>query len=220
MYRGFFKGLIERTLAALALVVLAPLLVLLALAIKLDSAGPVFFRQVRCGKGGVPFRIFKFRSMTVNAAGGPEITVKADARVTRTGQWLRKAKLDELPQLINVLSGDMALVGPRPEVPYFMDQYPPEQRETILSVRPGITDYGSILFRDENEILDGTQDPEQVYVREIMPIKHYYYARYVQDMSLITDMRIIIGTVLAIAGFNPGLGLEPAQEAMRRGQRG
>ena len=220
MYRSLFKSLIERTLAAVALVVLAPVLLLIAAAIRLDSAGPVFFRQVRVGRDGVPFRIFKFRTMTVSAAKGPEITVKADARITRTGHILRKAKLDELPQLINVLTGEMALVGPRPEVPHFMDQYPQEQRRTILSVRPGITDYASILFRNENDILDGTQDPEQVYVSEIMPIKHYYYARYVRDMSLLTDIRIIIGTLLAIAGLKPGLGLDPAEELMRKGQGG
>jgi lipopolysaccharide/colanic/teichoic acid biosynthesis glycosyltransferase len=182
--------------SALGLVLFTPLLPVIAVAIKLDSPGPVFFRQERVGRHGRSFRIFKFRSMVAAAPSlGAAITVHADARSTRVGAFLRRTKLDELPQLINVLRGDMSLVGPRPEVPEFMECYSPEQRAIILSLRPGVTDYASILFRDESSLLDGRRDPIYIYCNEIMPVKCKYYERYSHKIGLLTDFKIIAATV-------------------------
>jgi lipopolysaccharide/colanic/teichoic acid biosynthesis glycosyltransferase len=181
------------------LVLLSPLFLVIAAAIKLDSPGGVLFRQERVGRGGRRFRIFKFRTMVAAAPQlGAAITVHADRRITRAGAFLRKSKLDELPQLINVLAGDMSLVGPRPEVPEFMNFYEPEQREIILSLRPGMTDYAAILFRDESALLNGRDDPVDVYRREIMPIKFAYYERYRHDVGVLTDLRIIAATVFLL----------------------
>lgn len=183
----------------LGLVLLSPVFLLVAVAIKLDSCGPIFFRQQRVGRNGRPFRIFKFRSMTIDAPSrGSALTVRADKRITRVGQILRSTKLDELPQLINVLVGDMALVGPRPEVPQFMDFYSPEQRAIIVSVRPGITDFAAILFHDESALLDEADDPIKVYRNQIMPIKFRYYHRYRQELGTLTDLRIILATMLVL----------------------
>jgi lipopolysaccharide/colanic/teichoic acid biosynthesis glycosyltransferase len=182
------------------LLILWPFLLGIAIAIKLDSPGPVFFRQIRIGRGGRPFRIVKFRSMVAGAPQlGKAITARADSRITRAGAFLRGSKLDELPQLINVLMGDMSLVGPRPEVPEFMNFYTPEQRAIILSLRPGMTDYASILFRDESSLLDGQDNPVEIYQHEIMPVKFAYYERYSRDVGLINDVRIIIATVSLLA---------------------
>jgi lipopolysaccharide/colanic/teichoic acid biosynthesis glycosyltransferase len=190
------KRVIDVLGSALGLVVLWPLLAGIAIAIKLDSPGPAFFRQERIGKDGQPFRIFKFRSMIAGAAQtGTAITIRADSRITRVGAFLRRTKLDELPQLINVLLGDMSLVGPRPEVQAFIKLYTPQQRAIILSLRPGMTDYAAILFRDESSLLDGRDDPIKIYQHEIMPIKFAYYERYSRDVGLVNDMRIIAATV-------------------------
>src|SRR6266513_2273709 len=157
--------------SALGLLLLLPVLAVVAVIIKLDSPGPIFFRQERVGWGGRTFRIFKFRSMVVGAArAGTALTVRADTRITRAGLFLRRTKLDELPQLINVLAGNMSIVGPRPEVPEFMKFYAPDQRAIILSMRPGITDYAAMLFRNESSLLDPTSDPVEVYRHRIMPI--------------------------------------------------
>jgi lipopolysaccharide/colanic/teichoic acid biosynthesis glycosyltransferase len=186
--------------AALGLVVLLPLFAVVAIAIKLDTPGPVFFRQERVGRGGRPFRMFKFRSMGVGAAkAGLALTVRADKRVTRVGSFLRASKLDELPQLINVLGGSMSLVGPRPEVPEFMNFYAPEQRAVILSMQPGMTDYATILFRDESSLLDQNNDPLEVYRQQILPIKFAYYQRYSQEIGVLNDLRIILATILLVA---------------------
>jgi lipopolysaccharide/colanic/teichoic acid biosynthesis glycosyltransferase len=186
--------------SASGLLILSPLLIAIAVAIKLDSSGEVFFRQERIGHGGRPFRIFKFRSMVAGAPRlGTAITVHADSRITRIGKFLRRFKLDELPQLINVLMGDMSLVGPRPEVPEFINLYTPEQRAIILSLRPGMTDYASILFRDESSLLDGNGDPLTNYHRVIMPIKFSYYERYAKDVGLFNDLRIIVATIWVLA---------------------
>lgn len=181
------------------LLVLAPVLVVLALWIKLDSPGPVFFRQERVGRGGQLFRIHKFRTMVTDAERrGLQITVGADARVTRVGQWLRKYKLDELPQLLDVWLGYMSLVGPRPEVPRYVACYPDDVRDMVLSVRPGITDRASIEFKDENEILGRAVDPNVAYVEEILPIKLRYYQEYVANRSFWSDVRIILRTLRAL----------------------
>jgi lipopolysaccharide/colanic/teichoic acid biosynthesis glycosyltransferase len=200
------KRILDVVGSAFGLLLLLPMLVVVAVIIKLDSPGPVFFRQERIGRGGRSFRIFKFRSMVQGAARA----VRADKRITRAGALLRRTKLDELPQLINVLAGDMSLVGPRPEVPEFMKFYTPDQRAIILSMHPGITDYAAILFRDESSLLDRERDPIDVYRREIMPAKFVYYERYSREIGVLNDLRIILATMLVlIAGRIPHwLGVE------------
>lgn len=194
------KRLLDVVGSALGLLLLLPVLVIVAVAIKFDSPGPVFFRQERVGLRGRSFRIFKFRSMVVGAARtGAALTVRGDTRITRAGMFLRSSKLDELPQLINVLVGDMSIVGPRPEVPEFMKFYTPDQRAIILSMRPGITDYAAILFRDESSLLDRERDPIDVYRREIMPVKFAYYERYSREIGALNDLRIILATMLLLA---------------------
>jgi lipopolysaccharide/colanic/teichoic acid biosynthesis glycosyltransferase len=184
------KRTLDILLSALGLVLLAPVFLVVALAIKLDSPGPVFFRQERVGRHGRSFRIFKFRTMTVTPPNsGPQITVGGDARITRVGQFLRRSKIDELAQLIDVLRGTMSLVGPRPEVPKYVAKYSPEQRERLLSVRPGITDFASLRFRNESDILAQAADPERAYVEVIMPEKLRVAANYVEHASLAADLR-------------------------------
>ncbi|GAB7543286.1 sugar transferase [Cupriavidus sp. 8B] len=193
------KRLFDLFFAGAGTIVLSPLLVLLAFAIKLESSGPVFFRQERVGQFGKVFRIHKFRTMVVDAEKkGLQITVGADRRVTRVGSILRKYKLDELPQLLDVIVGDMSLVGPRPEVPRYVACYPAAARERVLSVRPGITDRASIEFKDENIILGRAVDAERAYIEEVLPIKLDFYLDYVQHRSLWLDFRIILSTLSAL----------------------
>ena len=181
-----------------ALLVIWPVLLLIALAIKIDDPGPVFYRQVRVGRGGKPFRIFKFRTMVVDAdKKGLSITVGQDKRITRMGALLRKTKLDELAQLLNVFAGDMSFVGPRPEVQRYVDLYTPYQRQVLL-VRPGITDYASIAYRNENDLLAGADDPERMYIEEIMPAKIELNMKYLREISPIADLRLIFGTIAAV----------------------
>jgi lipopolysaccharide/colanic/teichoic acid biosynthesis glycosyltransferase len=178
---------------------LLPVLVALAIWIKLDSAGPVFFRQERVGIGGKIFRIRKFRTMVAGSEKrGLQLTVGVDARVTSAGKCLRKYKLDELPQLLDVWLGNMSLVGPRPEVPRYVACYPPELRDIVLSVRPGITDKASIEFKDENEILGKAADPNKAYIEEVLPIKLKYYVEYVRSRSLWGDINLIFRTIRAL----------------------
>ncbi len=185
-----------------ALLVLVPLLLAMALWIKFDSPGPVLFRQTRVGRGGRDFRICKFRTMTVNAeASGPQLTVGADRRITRSGAWLRKYKVDEIPQFFNVVWGDMSIVGPRPEVRRYVDLYAPQVRETVLSVRPGITDLASIEYRDENALLAASADPERTYIEQVMPAKLALCERYIRERSFLGDLRII-GRSMSVS-FNP-----------------
>jgi lipopolysaccharide/colanic/teichoic acid biosynthesis glycosyltransferase len=193
------KRLMDLLGAGLGLVMLSPLLLLIAVAIKLDSAGPVFFRQVRVGRFGREFRIHKFRSMVwEDNASGPQLTVAADSRITRVGALLRRTKLDELAQLIDVLQGTMSLVGPRPEVPRYVALYPPALRELVLSVQPGITDPASIEFRDENALLARSTDPERAYVQVVLPAKLALQARYVHQRTLTLDLRLICRTLGAL----------------------
>ena len=181
------------------IIVLSPILIICAIWVKLDSPGEIFFRQVRVGRKGKTFRIFKFRTMVTDAEKkGKQITVGNDSRVTKSGEFLRHYKLDELPQLFNVLLGEMSLVGPRPEVPRYIAEYSEEDKEIVLSVRPGITDNASIEFRSENEILGKAKDPEKAYVEEILPIKIGYYKEYVENHSLVGDFAIILKTFRAI----------------------
>ena len=193
------KRLFDLAFAALALLVLSPLLLAVAVWVRLDSPGGTFFRQTRVGRAGQPFRIVKFRTMRTGAdVAGPAITVGEDARITRAGHWLRRTKLDELPQFINVLRGDMSIVGPRPEVPRYVALYPAGLRDIVLSVRPGITDLASIEFRNESALLGQSSDPERTYVEEILPAKLRYAADYAATHSLWGDLKIIARTALAL----------------------
>jgi lipopolysaccharide/colanic/teichoic acid biosynthesis glycosyltransferase len=192
------KRVMDLALTVLALPLALPLMALLALWVRLDSPGPALFRQQRVGLGGRLFRIHKFRTMRLHDAGGPQLTAAGDARITRAGRWLRRTKLDELPQLIDVLKGDMSLVGPRPEVPRYMALYPDDVRQRILSVRPGITDRAAIEFRDEERLLAASDDPERTYVQVIMPVKQRYYLDYVERHSVGGDLRILLDTVRAV----------------------
>ncbi len=179
------------------LILLSPLFVLIALWIKLDSRGPVFFLQTRIGQFGKHFKIIKFRTMQ-SSKGGLKLTIGRDARITRCGHFLRRYKLDELPQLINVLKGDMSLVGPRPEVPEYVELYPDGIKEYVLSVPVGITDYASIEFRSESEMLANSQQPEVDYVEKILPLKLAYHQQYVKEQSLYLDMALIFKTLKRI----------------------
>ena len=184
--------------ASLGLLLLAPVLLLTALWIRLDSPGPVLYRQQRVGRGGRLFTIYKFRTMRQRPVDGPQLTVGADPRVTRAGHFLRHYKLDELPQLWNVVQGSMSLVGPRPEVPRYVDCYPLAQRRVVLSVAPGMTDWAAIRYRDENAILARSADPERAYVEAILPVKLDYYVRYVRERTFWGDVRILAHTLAAI----------------------
>ena len=197
------KRTFDLLLAVCALVLLGPLLLLIAVLIKLDDGGPVLYRGVRIGRDGAPFRICKFRTMVVNAdrLGGPS-TPDDDPRITKPGRWLRRSKLDELPQLINVVKGEMSFVGPRPEVAQEVALYSDEER-ALLSVRPGITDWASIRFRDEGAILRGAADPHEAYRRVIRPEKMRLALEYVRTGSLATDVRILVATLRAVVGGGP-----------------
>lgn len=178
--------------AAAGLVLLSPLLVAVALCILLDSPGPVFFRQERVGRGGRLFRIHKFRTMVVDApALGPGLTIGADPRVTRVGRWLRRTKLDELPQLLDVVAGRMSLVGPRPELPRYVALYPPALRALLLGVRPGITDPASLKYADEASLLAAAADPEREYCEVLLPAKLQESANYLRHATLVSDFAVL-----------------------------
>ena len=184
--------------SGLGLIVLSPLFLVLAIWIKLDSKGPVFYRQVRVGFKNKDFRIFKFRSMRVGADKGSLVTIGGhDPRVTKSGYFIRKFKFDELPQLINVFLGDMSLVGPRPEVRHYVDYWTPEQMH-VLDVRPGITDPASIKFRNENELMEKAEDPEKYYIEVIMQEKIKLYLEYVEKHSFLYDLGLIFKTFWVI----------------------
>jgi len=192
------KRLFDIVASGLGLIVLSPLFIVLAIWIKLDSKGPVFYRQVRVGYKNKDFRIFKFRSMRVGADKGSLVTIGGhDPRVTRSGYFIRKFKFDELPQLINVFLGDMSLVGPRPEVRHYVDYWTPEQMH-VLDVRPGITDPASIKFRNENELMEQAEDPEKYYIEVIMQEKIKLYLEYVEKHSFFYDLGLIFKTFWVI----------------------
>lgn len=192
------KRIFDITASGLGLIVLSPLFLILAIWIKLDSKGPVFYRQVRVGRHNKDFRIFKFRSMRVGADKGSLVTIGGhDPRITRSGYFIRKFKFDELPQLINVFIGDMSLVGPRPEVRHYVDYWTSEQMH-VLDARPGITDPASIKFRNENELMEKAEDPEKYYIEVIMQEKLRLYLEYVKNNSFIKDIGLIIKTFWVI----------------------
>lgn len=188
-------------ISVVVLVLLSPFFLIIFLLVKLTSAGPVIFVQKRVGINNIDFNMFKFRTMRVNAAKDGSLTVGSrDSRITGVGFYLRKFKLDELPQLFNVIKGDMSLVGPRPELRKFVDMYTPAQR-FVLSVRPGITDYASLRYKNENELLASANDPEKFYIEEVMPAKIELNKHYISNKGLKTYFFIIFTTVFTV--FNP-----------------
>lgn len=194
----FLKRLFDIFFSFTGFLILLPFFLFISLLIILDSKGGIFYKQVRVGKNGVDFYLFKFRSMRTDADKKGLLTVGGrDPRITRIGYHLRKYKIDELPQLLNVLTGDMSLVGPRPEVRKYVNLYNEEQKK-VLSVQPGITDYASIEYSNENEMLGKAENPEQVYIDEIMPAKLKLNLKYIAEKSLVTDFRIILRTLKKI----------------------
>ena len=182
----------------IGLIVLFPLFLVIALIITLDSKGGVFYKQIRVGKDGKDFKLFKFRSMAVGSDKKGLLTVGGnDSRITKPGYFIRKYKIDELPQLINVFIGDMSLVGPRPEVRKYVDLYNEEQQK-VLSVQPGITDYASIAYINENEVLGNSENPEKTYIEEVMPSKLKLNLKYIEEKSVVTDIKIIFKTIAKI----------------------
>lgn len=200
------KRLFDIVFSAMGLVITSPFFLLIAIWIKLEGDGPVFFRQQRVGLGGKSFALVKFRTMVPEAPGEGDIgvTMSGHPRVRRaSGKFLRKTKLDELPQLMNVLRGDMSFVGPRPELEKYVEHYPEEDKRTVLSVRPGITDWAAIKFADEEAMMAGRQDPEQFYINSIMPEKVALYRQYVENRSFFYDVGLICLTVTTL--LIPGL---------------
>ncbi|HNP84216.1 MAG TPA: sugar transferase [Nitrospira sp.] len=192
------KRLVDIVAASIGLLLLSPLFLILAALIKLDSSGPVLFRQERIGRGFIPFLIYKFRTMAAGRANeGLCITSRNDARITRVGRWLRATKLDELPQLLNVLIGDMSLVGPRPEVRHYVELFRSEY-EPLLSIRPGMTDLASLKYRDEGDFLAQVEDPEAEYVTRILPDKIELGNMYLRRASLLFDLSLILNTLLRL----------------------
>ncbi len=200
LYARGGKRAFDLAASAAGLVVLSPLLLAVAAAVVVLDPGPVFFRQTRVGRGFRSFRLFKFRTMRAAAEGtGPQVTVGGDARITAVGRILRRTKLDELPQLLNVLAGDMSLVGPRPEVPKYVELFRKDY-EAVLSVRPGITDFAAIEYRDEEAVLAAYPDPEKAYVETVLPAKIALYRRYLDEIGPATDLGILFKTLGKIAG--------------------
>jgi lipopolysaccharide/colanic/teichoic acid biosynthesis glycosyltransferase len=192
------KRSFDITASIIGLILLSPIFIIISILIKSDSKGPIIFRQERIGLRGISFRIHKFRTMRVDAEAGGRLSIGKDSRITKMGYYLRAYKLDELIQLLDVLRGTMSLVGPRPEVEEFIEQYPREIRRKILSVRPGITDLASIEMVDENKILASCDDPKRAYIDKILPIKQKYYIDYVDNQSFIGDIKIIVLTIIKI----------------------
>lgn len=192
------KRIIDFFFSVIAILLFSPFLFLIAVWIKLDSPGPILFRQERVGKLGKPFLINKFRTMIVDAERlGKQLTVGRDPRITRCGTFLRKYKLDELPQLFNIIQGEMSIVGPRPEVPRYVGLYNDQQKQ-VLSVRPGLTDEASIKYRNENQLLEDAENAEQAYIEKIMPDKLEINQRYIQTLSFKKDFQIVVRTIIAI----------------------
>lgn len=190
------KRALDIGISAIGLIVLLPVLIAISVAVAWSGKGSIVFRQIRVGQYGRPFKILKFRTMVIGAENlGPQITIGDDPRITRVGHFLRRFKLDELPQFVNVLKGDMSLVGPRPELSAFVDSYPQAQRDLILSVRPGITDNASLEFHNESELLSKVADPVAHYRQVILPKKCFLYAQYAQSHTVSQDLAIIAKTI-------------------------
>ena len=194
------KRLFDIVLSGLLLVVLSPVFAVTAVAIKADSKGPVFYRQVRVTRYGEKFRIFKFRSMVSGADKGSQLTLKGDSRVTKTGAFIRKFKIDELSQLIDVFRGKMTFVGTRPEVPKYVEKYTPEMMATLL-LPAGITSEASVYYKDESKLLDASTDTEKTYLEVVLPDKMKYNLRAIENFSLVQDIKILVMTALAVIGM-------------------
>ncbi|ACD52028.1 sugar transferase [Clostridium botulinum] len=195
-FNKIVKRIFDFVCSTLGIIILSPIFILLSIMIKTGSDGPVFFKQIRVGEDGKDFEILKFRTMVVDAEKlGKQITVGNDNRITKIGSFLRKYKLDELPQLINVFKGDMSLVGPRPEVPRYVNMYNEEQRK-VLEVKPGITDLASIRYKDENALLGKAENPEEFYINTIMPDKLALNLEYINKSNVFFDIYIIVKTIL------------------------
>ena len=195
----FFKRAFDIVVSLIMLILLSPVFLILAIAIKLDSKGPVFYRQVRLTQYNQRFRIFKFRSMVQNADKGSQVTVSGDSRITRVGRFIRKCRLDELCQLIDVLRGTMTFVGTRPEVPKYTEQYTPEMMATLL-LPAGVTSLASIYYKDEAALLDAAEDTDKVYVEQVLPAKMYYNLGAIERFSFFGDIKVMFMTVFAVLG--------------------
>ena len=195
----FFKRAFDIVVSLLMLILLSPIFLILAIAIKIDSRGPVFYRQVRVTQYNKKFRIFKFRSMVQNADKGSQVTVSGDARITRVGKFVRKCRLDEISQLIDVLRGKMTFVGTRPEALKYVEAYTPEMMATLL-LPAGITSLASIYYKDEAELLDAAEDTDKVYVEQILPAKMYYNLKAIKKFSFFGDIKVMFMTVFAVLG--------------------
>jgi lipopolysaccharide/colanic/teichoic acid biosynthesis glycosyltransferase len=198
LYLGAGKRLLDLVLAVPGFILLIPVLLLITLLIMISDPGPVFFLQTRVGKNFKLFKLLKFRTMVINAEqAGPPVTGHEDPRITVTGKWLRRFKLDELPQVINVLKGEMSLVGPRPEIQKYVTLFADDYK-TILTIRPGITDYAALEYRHEEKILDRFENLDQGYIKEILPFKIKLYKMYLAEISLLTDLQILFRTLGSI----------------------
>ena len=195
----FFKRVFDVVVSAIMLVILSPLFLILSIAIKIDSRGPVFYRQERVTQYGKRFRIFKFRSMVENADKGSQVTVDHDLRITKVGKFIRKCRLDEISQLIDVFRGTMTFVGTRPEVPKYVERYTPEMKATLL-LPAGVTSLASIYYKDEAELLDGAEDTDKVYVDKILPAKMYYNLKAIERFGFWRDIKTMFMTVFAVLG--------------------
>jgi lipopolysaccharide/colanic/teichoic acid biosynthesis glycosyltransferase len=196
------KRIFDFIVSAAGLIILSPLFLLVALLIKLDSAGPILFTQRRIGRQFRPFLIYKFRTMRVGAEAAASLTVGADPRITRLGKYLRASKIDELPQLFNVLQGDMSLVGPRPELPRYVELFRRDY-EDILKVKPGLTDLASLKYSDEASILGESPNPEQDYLTRVLPDKIHLAKEYIELSSFWYDLKLVLGTIFKLFGYQP-----------------
>jgi lipopolysaccharide/colanic/teichoic acid biosynthesis glycosyltransferase len=198
LYERYFKRIFDFVASFCGLIVLFPMFFVIAILIKREDGGRVFFRQTRVGQNNKRFEIYKFRTMIENAErAGAQVTKGDDPRITRIGKILRKYKIDEFPQLINVIKGEMSLVGPRPEVPKYVKFFEEDYKE-ILKVKPGITDYASLEYKNENELLKGADDPERVYLEKVLPEKIEYYKKYLKDIGFLTDLKLILRTIVGV----------------------
>lgn len=188
------KRIFDIVASCSVLVLLSPLFIIISIWIALDSKGGIFYRQIRIGKNEKEFQLYKFRSMAVGSDKSGQLTIGEDARITKSGKFIRKTKIDEFPQLLNIIFGDMSIVGPRPEVPKYVALYSDEQKK-VLSIRPGLTDYASLEYFDEQSILGQSKDPEKAYISEIMPAKLKLNLRYIDEQSFVTDLKIIFKTI-------------------------
>ena len=207
----FWKRVFDVVVSLLMLIILSPVFLILAIAIKLDSKGPVFYRQVRVTQYGKTFRIFKFRSMVQDADKGSLVTVGNDSRITRMGRFIRKCRLDEICQLIDVLRGTMTFVGTRPEVPKYVDQYSAEMMATLL-LPAGVTNLACIYYKNEATLLDGAEDTDKVYVEQVLPGKMYYNLKEIENFSFWSNIKIMFMTVFAVLGKNYEGDYVPKQE--------